>query len=115
MGFRNEYETKYFNEQIEWYKNNKPELLEEEYAGLNIGDIVKTGDNEYWILYPSESYLTETGVHIPLRRVVNEINTISRISGGKAGIQVFKCSEPIKICGKTDFLWFECFAWEGDE
>lgn len=119
---KNKNNTKYnncfiedFNALINWYKKHKPDLLEERYAGLKIGDIVKTNDDEYYILYPSESYLAETGTLIPLRRVVNEINTISRIDGGKAGIQVFKCNEPVKIYGKTDFLCFESFAWEGDK
>lgn len=107
--------AKDFNELFDWYKENKPELIKETYAGLNIGDIVKTLDEEYYVIYPSESYLADSGIHIPLRKINNDKNTITRIEGGKAGIQVFKCNEPIKIIGKTDFLCFEHFCWEGDE
>ena len=112
--YKNIYEDRDFDELIKWYKKNKPELCEEKYCSLNVGDIVKTSGGEYWVIYPSESYLVDANL-IPARIIVNDKNSISRIEGGKAGFQIFECKEKIKVCGKTDFFCMEALCWEGDK
>lgn len=108
--------TQDFESLINWYKINKPELIEKVYVRWNVGDIVQktAAPEDYWIVYPSESYMIETGIYIPVRKVVNESNKITRIPGGKNGLQTFTCSEPIMISGKTDFFVFEWLSWEGE-
>ena len=34
--------------------------------------------------------------------------------GGKSGFQIYKCTEPLQIVGKTDFFAMEWLAWVGD-
>ncbi len=104
-----------FSKLINECKAFNPSLLEKEYYGLKVGDIVRSAASEkYLIVYPSESYLA--GPLIPVRRLNNPKN-LKRLTGGKSGFQVFSPADKqdIKITGKTDYFATEWLAWESDD
>ena len=83
------------------------------YFGLDIGDIFRIcSSNEYWVVYPSKSE-TLDALPIPARRLKNAPEKMKKIKGGKSGFQIYKCTEPLQIVGKTDFFAMEWLAWVG--
>ena len=85
------------------------------YYGLDIGDIFREcSSNEYWVVYPSNSKTLDV-LPIPARKLLNSPEKMQRIEGGKSGFQIYKCTEPLKIIGKTDFFAMEWLAWIDDK
>lgn len=100
-----------------WYKEHKPQLMETEYGpGLKVGVIVKSGNN-YYIIYPSEDWIVrnDSDLIIPLRKLLNNKQSFTKIEGDKNGVCIYSLSEEPKIEQKTHFFCMEMLQWMSDD
>jgi len=94
---------------FKWYKEHKPELIENNYSGLNAGDVIQNSDGVFFIIFPSDSLFAT--YLFPVRKLLNNPKDIIENEGGKNGFKTFSLNKLPEIDGVTDFLKPEMVKW----